>query len=198
MNYILKFLPIFINYYWLFGPILLFFSGETTMVIFGVLAVRYPVIKFSLLFVLWVITSFISEQLLFLGPKYYKSNYEKYENHWLFQKIIKGKVSTGLLLFSVARFFPVLRILAPVALGFTSCSTTVFSWVNFLIAIVWCGVFSSLGIYIGKQTIHWQLETIVENIQSNYGWFKKLFLGFLLAIVVIGLLVVWYKKVHKK
>jgi membrane protein DedA with SNARE-associated domain len=194
MNYNLISLNIFINYYWFFAPVFLFFSGEATMIIFGVLAVRYVSINFKILFIMCVISAFISEQILFLIPRIRKDSLKKYEHHWFYKKVVQLDYVWGLLIFFASRFFPVLRIFAPVALGTTNISIALFSLVNLVIAAIWCGVFSFLGVYIGKKTLHWQLTDILNFINKEYSYYKNIFFFILLGSIIVLLITYFIKK----
>ena len=194
MNYNLISLNIFINYYWIFAPLFLFFSGEATMIIFVVLAVRYSAINFKLLFILCVISSFISEQILFLIPRRHKEKLKQYENNWFYQKIIHLQYFWGLMIFCLSRFFPVLRIFAPVALGATNMSVGLFSTVNLCIAAVWCYIFSYLGVYIGKKTLHWHVSDLITFIHNEYHYYKNIFLIILISLIIISIILYFTHK----
>jgi membrane protein DedA with SNARE-associated domain len=178
-----------IKYYWIIGPFLLFFSGEITIISFGILCIRYPkTINLFILMTNCILTSFISEEFFFFLPKFSQKKLKKYEKHWLFNKVINQDHKTGLLLFALSRFFPILRMITPIALGTTNISVKLFSLVNFIISFIWCIGFLFIGLFIGKKTINLKIENIFNLIINKYNYFKTIFFKILMLLIIIGII----------
>ena len=188
-----------INYYWIIAPIFLFFSGEVSMISFGILSVRYPhIVNIYILLINCIIMSFVSEQFFFFLPRFSEKKLKQYKNHWLFQKVVNQDHKKGLILFAFSRFFPVFRIITPLALGTTNISVSLFSIINFLVSCLWCIGFLSLGTFIGKRTLNFQLEVILNLIGQKYNFYKNIFMKFILIPIVIGIISYFIYRYLKK
>ena len=187
-----------INYYWILGPVLLFFSGELSMTLFGLLYVRFPqTINLYILAINCITTAFLSEELFFSVPILFQNKLKKYEDHWLFKKIIKQNYGIGLLIFIFSRFFPVLRIISPIALGTTNIPRLLFSSVNLLISIIWCLSFIGLGVYIGKNTINLDFLMVFNIVEKKFNLVKNYFFIIFLSVIIVSVLIYLIKKFQK-
>lgn len=186
-------LNILINYYWIVSPIFLFFSGEITMTTFGILSIRYSQINNIIILLICTISSFLTEQLLFLLPRYKKNYFNKYHDNNIYQFIVNSDHSMALIIFIISRFVPVVRIICPIALGFSTMSTWLFSLVNLLASLGWCGSFYYLGRHIGKKTIDLNWKIIIELVEKKYLIYKNKLFYILLILLLIFVVYHFYK-----
>lgn len=187
-------LNILIDYYWIFSPIFLFVSGEITMTTFGILSMRYSQINNIVILLICTLSSFSTEQLLFLLPRYKKDFFNKYENNKIYKLILKSNHFVALLIFIVSRFLPIVRIICPIALGFSTISTVSFSFVNFLASFGWCGSFYYFGKYIGKKTIDLTWDRVIIILENQYLIYKNKLFFITIFFLFIFFTIVFFKK----
>jgi membrane protein DedA with SNARE-associated domain len=181
-------IDILIKYYWFWTPIFLFFSGEITMITFGILSIRYTTINNFIILLIGAISSFLSEEILFLLSRYKKNFFNKYENYKFYQLIVTSNSYVALLIFTISRFFPILRIIAPIGLGFGPVGLWSFTIVNFTISMAWCWIFYYIGKLIGIKTLNLDWKTINKNLIIQYNIYKNkvfIIMGFIILFIII-------------
>ena len=198
-------LTFLVNHYLLSSFILLIFFAELPLILFGILASRHESINLLFLLCSFSLSAIISEQTIFLSSRFTKRIghffFNKYENNWFYSFIMKRSNTFAIFLFLISRFFPILRIAAPLAMGAMNMPVTTFTIVNIIVSITWCTIYVFLGYGIGSKTAHMTWSDLMVSVLANYQKYKKIatiaVIGTLSVLLLISLFIYIMQKQRK-